>query len=55
MVRQRPSSGEWCLSLADFRRLDFGQVCQYLGLRPSQPYSRADGTRAPRRRRRHPR
>lgn len=49
-VRLRPSSGEIIMPLEDFRKADYGKLCAHLGLRPSQPDRRADGSRAPRRR-----
>lgn len=44
-VRQRPSSGELVMSWEAFRAADYGQLCQYLGLRPSQPDRDAQGKR----------
>lgn len=34
----RRSTGEWCMPLAVFCQLDYGQLCQRLGLSPSSPY-----------------
>jgi hypothetical protein len=53
-IRQRKSTGELVMDLEDFRASDYGQLCQRLGLSPSRPDQRADGSRAkrPRRRRR---
>lgn len=41
MNRYRKSSGEWCLTHVAFRKLDYGQTCQALGLRPSKPNASA--------------
>lgn len=54
MIRISPN-GRVSMGLDDFAALDYGQVCQALGLRPSQPYTRADGTKARRPRRRRSR
>lgn len=37
MTRHRRSTNEWCFTLDAFRALDYGKVCQSLGLRPSKP------------------
>ena len=52
--RVRPGDGAHVMSLDVFKALDFGKVCAQLGLRPSQPFTRADGSQSkrPRRRRR---
>lgn len=44
-LRQRRSTGELVVDARTFADLDFGQLCQRLGLRPSQPHVRADGSR----------
>lgn len=48
------ADGAVCMSLEVFQALDFGKVCAQLGLRPSEPYTRANGskTEPPKRRRR---
>lgn len=45
MTRYRKSTGEWCFTLDAFRALDYGRVCQTLGLRPSKPHKPAKGRR----------
>lgn len=47
-IRTRPSSGAIVMSLDTFRQADYGQLCARLGLKPSEPFSRADGTKAKR-------
>ena len=37
MTRYRQSTREWCFTFDAFRALDYGKVCQQLGLRPSKP------------------
>lgn len=39
----RANSSGISMSLDDFRRVDYGQVCEHLGLRPSKPYHNAEG------------
>ena len=53
-MRQRVSTRELScpMSLDKFRQADYGQVCQFLGLRPSKPYANAQGEDTRRRRRR---
>jgi len=51
MIRTN-ARGEIVMPLSDFRHADFGQVCQYLGVRPSKPHVNAAGQNM---RRRHSR
>lgn len=46
--------GAVVMPLDAFKAVDYGRACAMLGLRPSEPFTRADGSQAkrPRRRRR---
>lgn len=48
MIRQRRSTGALIMDRDTFRQADYGSLCERLGLRPSEPFTRADGTKAKR-------
>ena len=48
----RTSGATLTLPLATFAAMDFGKLCEHLGLKPSQPHANAEGRDTRRRRRR---